>query len=67
MSIGKDIFFKDVFERERKRKSVHLHVGGRAEGERESLVDSPLSMEPDVGLDSTTHEIMTGAETKSDT
>jgi len=40
-----------LFERERKREQ-----GGGAEGkgEREPQADSPLSMEPDMGLDSGT-------------
>jgi len=33
-------------------------VGGGTEGEN-LPADSPLSVEPDVGLDLTTHEIMT--------
>ena len=43
-------------------------MGGQAEGEKPQA-DSPLSAEPDVGLDTgldlTTHEIRTLAETKS--
>ena len=39
----------------------HVQAGGRAEGERKSQADSPLSMEPYAGL-LMTHEIMILAE-----
>lgn len=40
-------------------------AGMGAEGERGRAADSALSLEPDVGLDRTTREIMTSAETRS--
>lgn len=36
-----------------------MQAGRGAQGERESQVDSPPSMEPDVGLDLSNPEIMT--------
>ena len=62
-------FFKDLlFDRERKR--VRECRGGREEQkerEKESQVDSSLSMEPEVGIDLMTLEIMTWTEMKSQT
>ena len=48
-----DFSFQDLFEREREQE--HTHAGGRDRRRgRESQSDSPLSMEPDMGLDSIT-------------
>ena len=49
-------FFKDLFDKKKKKKKIYLTETERAqEGERhpegEGEADSPLSREPDVGLD----------------
>lgn len=56
--LKKDLLF--ILERERESRQV----GGGVEGE-DLQVDSLLSMEPEVGLDFTTNEIMTRAKIKS--
>lgn len=43
---------------------MHTHIG-RGQRERIFKADSTLSVEPDVGLDPRTYEIMTWAETRS--
>ena len=52
------LLFKDVclFIYLRERKRVHVHTSEERGRERESQVDSLLSVEPDMGLSLTTHE-----------
>lgn len=52
--------FKDLFERELAHALEHVS-GERGRG-RDTLVDSPLSGELDLGLNLTTYKIMTWAE-----
>jgi len=52
--------FEDLFIYFREKKQRAGAGGGaQEEGQRESQADSVLSAEPDLGLDPTTHEIMT--------
>ena len=56
----------DLFITWRERINTHTCIQkSRGEGQRESSSRFPLSKEPDMGLDLTTHEIMTWAKTKS--
>ena len=46
-------WFKILFDRKREREHLHAHTqaGGAAEGEAKGEAGSPLSREPDLGLD----------------